>query len=172
MEERRVLVAYGSRHGATAGIAEWVAEGLRAAGLVVDVSPAAAVRSVAPYDAVVLGGALYINRWHGDARSFARRHAAALRERPLWVFSSGPLDSSADERVIPPVPGVAKVVERLGARGHATFGGRLTAETAGFMGRSMAKKLGGDFRNKEAVEAWAHDIGRELATTRTEATLG
>ncbi|GAA3775834.1 hypothetical protein GCM10022206_13160 [Streptomyces chiangmaiensis] len=66
--------------------------------------PAGSVGSVAPYDAVVAGGALYAGRCHGDARRFVRRHGRALAERPLWLFSSGPLDASASERDIPPSP--------------------------------------------------------------------
>ncbi|MBB5815647.1 hypothetical protein RFN52_36505 [Streptomyces collinus] len=47
----------------------------------------------------------------------------------VWLFSSGPLDPSASERDIPPAPGVQRVMNRIGPRGHVTFGGRLTWAT-------------------------------------------
>ena len=59
----RVLVAYATRHGATAGIAERVAAALTAAGLSAEARPVEDVRDVEPYDAVVLGGAAYMFHW-------------------------------------------------------------------------------------------------------------
>src|SRR5437016_11621099 len=96
MRPRRVLVAYGTKNGATAGIAQTIGETLREHGVSVDVCPAAQVRQVSGYHAVVLGGALYMSRWHRAAVRFARRYAGSLRGRPVWLFSSGPLDTSAD----------------------------------------------------------------------------
>jgi hypothetical protein len=51
----QVLVAYASKRGSTAEIAQTVAEALQGAGLEVDCTPAADVADVAPYDAVVPG---------------------------------------------------------------------------------------------------------------------
>ena len=84
MSTPHVLVAYGSRHGSTAGIAETIAEELRRAGCIVTVQPASAVNDLAAYDAVVLGGALYAAHWHADARRFARHFRDSLSMMPLW----------------------------------------------------------------------------------------
>jgi menaquinone-dependent protoporphyrinogen oxidase len=56
----RVLVAYASRHGATAGIAERVAAGLRDAGMFAEARPVARVSEVEAYDAFVVGAAAYM----------------------------------------------------------------------------------------------------------------
>jgi menaquinone-dependent protoporphyrinogen oxidase len=90
-------------------------------------------------------------RWHRDARHFVRRYRDALSERPVWLFSSGPLDRSAEERDIAPVRSVARATRRIGARGHVTFGGRLTPDPGGRIATGMAKKSAGDFRNREQV---------------------
>ncbi len=67
--------------------------------------PLARVTDVESYDAVVVGGGLYAGRWHKDARRFVRRHGRVLAGRPLWFFSSGPLDASAAEKGrFPPSP--------------------------------------------------------------------
>src|SRR5262245_41205270 len=81
----KVLVAYGTKNGSTADVADVVADELAAAGVVAEAIPAAQVRSIYGYDAVALSGALYMGRWHRDARRFARRYATALRDRSVWV---------------------------------------------------------------------------------------
>ena len=159
-----VLVAYGTTNGSTAEIAEAVAKVLREDGLTVDVLPARSVASVAAYEAVVVGGGVYAGRWHKDARRFVRRHRQALAGRPLWMFSSGPLDASASERDIPPVPGVKRAMVRLDAREHVTFGGCLEEGAKGFIARKIVSSgKGGDFRDFAEIEAWAKRVASELA---------
>ncbi|MDW4908631.1 flavodoxin domain-containing protein [Streptomyces sp. ADMS] len=159
-----VLVAHGTTNGSTAEIAEAVAKVLRKDGLSVDVLPARSVASVASYEAVVVGGGLYAGRWHKDARRFVRHHRLALAGRPLWMFSSGPLDPSATERDIPPVPGVKRAMIRLGAREHITFGGCLEEGTKGWIaGGILRNGKGGDFRDFPRIEEWARHIADELA---------
>jgi hypothetical protein len=92
------------------------------------------------------------------------RHLAALRRVPVWLFSSGPLDDSADRGNIPPTRQVAVLAERIGAKGHATFGGRLERNATGFPASAMAKTSGGDWRNPDRIRAWATTIATELAT--------
>ncbi|MFJ4483666.1 flavodoxin domain-containing protein [Streptomyces longwoodensis] len=158
-----VLVAFGTTNGSTAGIAETVADVLREEGLTVRTAPAATVRDVTEFDAVVVGGALYAGRWHKDARRFVRRHRRALRERPVWLFSSGPLDPSASERDISPVPGVRRTVLRLDARDHVTFGGRLEEGAEGRIARMILRSgKGGDFRDFARIADWAKQIAADL----------
>jgi menaquinone-dependent protoporphyrinogen oxidase len=64
------LVAFATKHGSTAGIAEAVAEPLRQAGLKVDVSPAAQVSALDRYGAVIVGSAVYMNRWQKEGTDF------------------------------------------------------------------------------------------------------
>jgi len=106
----RVLVTFGSKRGGTAEIATAVADSLRSQGLTVDCRRAAEVRDVAGYDAFVIGGALYAARSVREARRFVVRNAAALRARPVWMFSSGPLDDSASRQPLRPVRGVAALM--------------------------------------------------------------
>jgi menaquinone-dependent protoporphyrinogen oxidase len=159
----KVLVAYGTKNGSTGGIADMIAAELTTVGVAAQARPAAEVRSVDGYDAVVLGGALYAGRWHRDARGFARRYATALQGRPVWVFSSGPLDNSAEARDIPAVAQAARAGRQLNARQHVTFGGRLGEDARGFLARSMVRGgRGGDFRNPERIAAWAREIATAL----------
>ncbi len=92
-----------------------------------------------------------------------RRHRRSLAGRPLWFFSSGPLDGSASERDIPPVAAVRRMMTRLDVTGHATFGGRLEEGAKGRVARMIVHSgKGGDFRDFPAIEAWADRIAKEL----------
>lgn len=141
----------------------WIGAELRDNGLEAEVCPAEMVRGVGDYDAVILGGAVYAGRWVRAARRFARRHADALRERPLWMFSSGPLDYSAATGDAPVAPGVRKIIDRLGPRDHATFGGRLERGATGFPASVLAERAGGDYRDFEQVRRWVAQVSHELA---------
>lgn len=163
----RVLVTYGTRNGGTADIATTVADTLADSGLHVEVRPAGWVTDVTRYDAVVLGGAVYVGRWHRDARSFARRFAKTLQGRPVWVFSSGPLDQSADQQELAPVPQAAEAVRSLHAVQHTTFGGRLDEYAEGMMARAMFRGgHGGDFRNTARIRTWSRAIAVHLVQGR------
>jgi menaquinone-dependent protoporphyrinogen oxidase len=158
----RILLTFGSARGGTEGLAQTVAEGLRDEGFTVDLLPVGQVRGVDGYDAVVVGGALYAARWHKAARRFVKRHAGELKRRPVYFFSSGPLDDSATRREIPPVRGVKALMRRVGARGHMTFGGRLAPDAKGFPASAMAKKRAGDWRDAAQAQAWAGCIASQL----------
>jgi len=158
----RILVTYGSTRGGTLGLAEMVAEDLRTEGFEVDLLPPREVRRLDGYDAVVVGGALYASRWHRASRRFVRRHAAGIRQRPAYFFSSGPLDDSAARGDIPPVSGVKALMEQTGVREHVTFGGRLRPDAKGFPASAMAKKRAGDWRDAGQVKQWTRTIAAQL----------
>jgi len=162
----RVLVTWGSKLGGTEGIAKLLGEVLAHEGFDVTLAPAAHVGDVTIYEAAVIGGALYANRWHRDAYRFATRHISTLQRIPVWLFSSGPLDDSADLEEIPPTRQVAVLAERIGAVQHVTFGGRLTPDAKGFPAAAMAKTRSGDFRNPERIRAWAAQISSELPNAK------
>jgi menaquinone-dependent protoporphyrinogen oxidase len=159
-----VLVCHGSKRGGTAGIARTIADRLQEQGHTVELHPASEVQDVSGYHAVVVGGALYSGRWHGDARRFVQRHAATLRGRPVWFFSSGALGASAANisRGRPPVQKVQRLMDRVGARGHATFGGRLEPSARGFIASKMARTRAGDWRDPVQIRAWSDELAAEL----------
>jgi menaquinone-dependent protoporphyrinogen oxidase len=163
----RVLVTYGTKMGGTEGIARMLGETLEARGFDAEVRPANEVEDIAGYDAVIVGGALYMGRWHRHARHFIQRHARQLERKPVWLFSSGPLDDSATQWVIPPVAQVQRLMDWIGARGHMTFGGRLPADARGFIARAMAKTHSGDWRDGDQIRRWAVKIADELRPAYT-----
>lgn len=163
---QRVLVAYGTKHGSTAEIAEAVATTLRAAGLEVDLLRARRVRSLDPYRAVVLGSAVYAGRWRADAMRLLRR--PQLADREVWLFSSGPVgedkgDPEQVERWTKPER-VQAIAAGIGVRDHVVFGG-MVADDAGFIRKKMARNIPPDLRDRrdwQQIEAWAQRIVRDL----------
>ncbi len=157
-----LLVAYATKHGSTAEIAETIGAILGESGHEADVRAARDVQRLAGYEAVVLGSGLYSAHWLRDANRFVKRHQAVLRQLPVWLFSSGPLDHSAEFGDIPLTPHVAPDVAPIGIRGHRTFGGRLLETTAAEAGILETHRIG-DFRHWEHVRAWAREIADALA---------
>lgn len=160
----QALVVYASKHGATAEIAEAIGETLRDRGFVTDVRPAKEVRRIDDYGLVVVGSAVYMMRWQGDAIDFLKRFERALEARPTWLFSSGPTagDPKSEEKLRevlatqpPPPANVAKLAEKIGVREHRTFGGRVGPGTGGIFERWVPK---GDWRDLDAVRDWANAI--------------
>jgi menaquinone-dependent protoporphyrinogen oxidase len=163
MNDHRVLVAYSSRHGGTAEMAEWIAAELAQAGLPVDTRDVAAVDSLEGYDAVVLGSGVYMRSWRRDARRFLRRHRRELTDLRVWLFSSGPVDPDASVPNNDIGPGLARRAQQIEAEGHVTFGGVLRTDTEGWLARRLARRgMAGDYRNETAVRAWAESIAATL----------
>jgi len=166
-----VLVAYASKRGSTAEIAETVAATLRREGLGVCLEPAGEVGGLERYDAVVLGSAVYMKRWQGDARHFLKKHRKALKQLPFWVFSSGPVgDPAQDNPGWAEPPKLAEKVEELGGRDHAVFGGCLPSKPRGAMERAMVEGVAKEHRDRrewDQIRAWAATIAHELVPIRS-----
>jgi menaquinone-dependent protoporphyrinogen oxidase len=158
----RVLVTWGSKRGGTEGIGRILAQALEDLGLEVVAASAENVPELESFDAAVVGGALYANGWPGNVRRFVNRHVKGLRKVPVWFFSSGPLDDSADREEIPPTTPVAVLAERIGAISHVTFGGRLEPGAKGFPASAMARTRSGDWRNPERIRTWAAKLAAEI----------
>lgn len=159
-----VLVASASRHGSTTEIAEAIAARLRTQGLDVDVRAMHEVDTVYPYDAYVVGSAVYMGSWLKEARHFVDEHFELLSTRPVWLFSSGPIGE-------PPSAGAetfdaTDLQADLHAVDHALFDGKLDHHVLRLGERALARALrvpDGDYRDWGAIESWGDEIARTLA---------
>lgn len=152
----RVLVAYASKHGSTEQVARAVGSTIRRAGHHVDVRNAKTAAGLERYDAAVLGGSLYMGRWHADARGFLREHRDALSRMPLAVFALGPL-TLEDSDVAGTRRQLDRALRRAGVEPKlvAVFGGVVEPDALRFPFSHMAKT---DARDWEAIERWAVDV--------------
>jgi menaquinone-dependent protoporphyrinogen oxidase len=166
---KRVLVAYASKRGSTAEIAQAIAEELRRDGLDAECRQAGDVHALDPYDAIVVGSAVYAKRWQADARRFLRKHAGELARRPFWIFSSGPVgvpNKTPDRSWLEPPRTIARA-QQLGVRDHVVFGGRVPAQPRGPIERAMARSTPPEYRDLrdwDEIRSWSARVAGELQT--------
>jgi menaquinone-dependent protoporphyrinogen oxidase len=168
----KVLVTYASKHGSTRGIAEAIGRRLSERGMDADVRSVDEVRELEPYDAVVVGSAVYFGAWRKDALTFLDRHGDALRRMPVWLFSSGPTGPAGEPVEQKDVGLLAKTKDRLealGARDHRLFRGAADPKELSFIERAplkMAKMPMGDFRDWDDIAGWADGIADRMVRDR------
>ena len=159
----RILVVTASKHGSTEGIGEAIATELRAGGAIVVSRRAEEVATLEDADAVIIGSGVYAGRWLEPAKAFIHRFRTELRQRPVWLFSSGPLGVTETIEDIP--WDAASMIEQSGARGHRVFAGKLAQEDLGLAERAIVNVVRapyGDFRNWPEISAWALEIAGAL----------
>lgn len=166
--DKKVLVAYASKYGATAEIAGRLGQRLQQAGCSVEVRPADQVSDLAPYGAVVLGSAVYAGQWLSEAAAFLKDNEHDLAERPLWLFSSGPTGEGDPLELMKGwrfPEALQPVADRIGPRDTAFFGGELDLRKLNLPEKLIVKALKaptGDFRDWQAIEDWAAGIAAAL----------
>ena len=161
----RVLVTTASKHGSTEEIGRFIGEVFLEQGIEIGVLPPEDVISLHRYDAVIMGSAVYAGHWMNSMKKMAHRLAPELIDRPVWLFSSGPIGDPPEPNEEP--VDVAPLVEATGARGHALFAGKLDKDVLGFAEKAIVaafKAPDGDFRDWEEIRGWASGIAQELKT--------
>ncbi len=159
-----ILVAVASKHGSTRAIAEAIGEELRRAGHTVEVREAQGTLSVEPYDAVVIGSAIYMGQWMAGAKEFVAQNRERFGGKAVWLFSSGPLGEDYPEGMGIPAT-LDELLAQTGAREHQVFVGRLDKSALGLRERIIARLVKapeGDFRDWDAIRGWANRIAAAL----------
>ena len=175
---KNVLVTYASRSGSTTEIANKIAEVLRIKGENVSVLPVTSVTDLSAYDAVVLGSAVYVGHWMKEAAEFLEAHEGALSTRPVWIFSSGPTGQGDPvERLhgwrFPQAQ--QAIADRIKPRDIVLFHGEIDMHDLNFGEKIMIRALGaptGDFRDWNAITAWAESIAQVLHPLEVKASVG
>jgi menaquinone-dependent protoporphyrinogen oxidase len=164
MTKMTVLVAYASKHGSTQGIAERIAEKLRQLGKESEVRPLDAVEDPGSYEALVIGSAIYYGSWMKEATEWVHRNQAVLAQRPVWLFSVGPLGTEVKDAEQQPKE-MAEFQQAIRPREQRVFFGLLDHHRLSFAERMVVKAVRapeGDFRDWQAIEAWVESIAQEL----------
>ncbi|MDE3069585.1 MAG: hypothetical protein KGJ43_02525 [Acidobacteriota bacterium] len=107
---------------------------------------------------------------HGSTEEIAqaRRWGGTLAERPVWLFSSGPVGDPRRKLVqkmaVDPVD-LPEILELTRAREHRLFAGRLERRALSLPQRAallLVRGLDGDFRDWAQIERWAGEIASTL----------
>jgi menaquinone-dependent protoporphyrinogen oxidase len=169
----KVLVVAATKYGSTGEIGRAIGDVLEDHGLDATVLSPGEVGAIDGYEAVVLGSAVYAGHWLKPAKELVDRSGAALAERPVWLFSSGPVGD-------PPKPeedpvDVADIVETTKARDHRVFAGRLVKKQLSFGEKALVVALRvpeGDFRDWAEIKGWASGIADSIRSeSRGSSTL-
>lgn len=157
-----LLLAYASKSGWTAEVAERLGQHLRDQGAEVTVSPVADVTSLAGYGAVILGSGVRVGGWLPAAVAFATRYQEELRQLPTALFTVHMLATDdSPESQAKRLAYSAKVRELLAPRTEAFFAGGIALGRLSLMERLMTKAVKaaeGDGRDWDAIAAWARDL--------------
>ncbi|MFA4877184.1 MAG: flavodoxin domain-containing protein [Methanoregula sp.] len=167
----RILVAYVTRNGSTAEIAEAIGRELKKTGSAVTVADIMTNRSIDGYTAVVFGGPLYMGRMDGQVVKFVKKYMDTLSHIPVAAFAVGlaPKDPKP-EAVGLAMEALEKAIIPLCPVSTALFAGRLDPAKIGFLMRKfmeMAKIPAGDFRDWDAIAAWAAKLPGPLGISKT-----
>lgn len=167
--DQKILVAYASKYGATREIAQKIGDVLRQAVFQTDVLPVPDIRSLDSYQAVIFGSAIYIGNWPKEAATFIRTNEQTLARQPFWLFSSGPTGEGdplelIDGQLLPAA--LKPVVDRIQPRDITVFHGNINLEKINRIEKwaikNLVKKPYGDFRDWDAIVAWATKIVQAL----------
>ncbi|HEY2466859.1 MAG TPA: flavodoxin domain-containing protein [Terracidiphilus sp.] len=169
-----ILIAYCTRSGSTAEVAREMGRAVTDAGAVVSVKPMAEVQSIAYGQAVVLGGALYVGRFAGEAHRFIARFEQELGNGHPWIFVLGPTENDpkqfrvAEEQArkeLAKFPWLHPVDVRV-------FGGKFDPKTLKlpfpfnlvmkFPGNPMSRVPATDIRDWDWIRSWAKAIVEHL----------
>lgn len=166
-----MLVIHATRLGSTREIAERIAQRLRFNDIEVEAvaadDPALAI-ALPHRDGYVIGSAIYGGHWLAPAVELVRRYQTSLASRPVWLFSSGPVGSSAVTHEPADPRELARIWTSVRPRDHRVFSGALDRERLrdadlGRVERFVAERFvpEGDFRDWAIIEAWADEIARD-----------
>lgn len=162
-----LLVVYGTGTGCTAGVAERIGKILADRGATVDVVSAKDAPAATGYDAVVVGSGIRAGSWHAPVKEWVMRNAADLKGTPV-AFYTACLTLAND-------PGktdeVRAYTDPLIAESGVTpvevglFAGWNEPKKFSFIERTVLKMMKapeGDFRDWDAIEAWAAEVAPKL----------
>jgi menaquinone-dependent protoporphyrinogen oxidase len=164
--ENKVLVAYASKCGSTAGVAEAIGEVLCASGTAADVRPMQEVTDVSGYAAVVVGSAVYMRRLIPQAVDFVKANQQALSQVPVAYFVvCGTLKEDTRENrqsaaaYLDPVRQVVQPVD------EGPFAGAMDFAKMSLTYQLIARVMGGsesDWREWGAIRGWAEGLAATM----------
>lgn len=162
----RILVAYVTKKGSTAEIAQAIGKELQAAGHPVDVKEMKSVSSLEGYNSVVIGGPFYMGSIMADVGKFIAGNESDLKKVPVAAFAVGlaPLgkDPADKENALKKLQ---KTVEPLKPVAMAIFAGRLDLTKLSWFQKWISEKVKspvGDFRDWTVIAAWARDLPAKM----------
>jgi len=152
-----IVVAYDTKNGSTAEVAEAIASRLRERGCAAEARRAREVRAIGSDTALVVGAPIYSGHWLGGAHRLLKRVGMVepARRPPLAIFALGPRRDEGPENWEKPR---AQFEHALGK--HPSL---EPISTALFGGADPPKKAPRrDIRDWERIRTWADELADVL----------
>jgi menaquinone-dependent protoporphyrinogen oxidase len=164
--KQRVLVAYASRTGSTAEIAQAISEQLCAMGWNVDLEEVQAVRSLDDFEAVVLGSAIRYGQWLPEMSKFVQAQRKALGRLPVAMFTAHMQALDDTPASVQTRTAYTRDIHAwITPRAEAFFAGKIDLQTLSFFERMAVKMVRspiGDKRDWPRIQAWANSLQNSL----------
>lgn len=171
----KILVAYATRGGTTADVAEAIAVTLIENGGQAEVHPVQAVTTLEPYGAVVVGSAIQGKQWLPEAVQFVQTHRAELSHKPFAAFLvclTLALNNEEWREKANVAEWLAPVRTLVTPISEGYFAGVLNISTIPSISDRLKFRASvmsglwseGDHRDWEAIHAWAKDLAAKLAS--------
>jgi menaquinone-dependent protoporphyrinogen oxidase len=162
--EKRALITYASKYGSTGGVADAIGKELCSKEVATDVLLIRNVTNISSYQAVAIGSAIYMGKWMSEALDFLKKNRDILRQVPVAYFLVGmtlarPTDKNRAEALSYMDP-ILEAVPEIKPVGIGTFAGAMDYNNLSWLNKKILKSKGtpeGDFRDWNAIRAWARD---------------
>jgi len=162
---KKVLLAYASRAGSTAEVAERIGNILKDLDLDVDVRSVKEVTDITGYDSVVIGSAVRMFKLLPETMKFANRFRDKLKNKPvayfivcLTMYENSEESRAKAQEYLKPLLDIKQPIST------GLFGGKMDYSKLSFIWRILFKGRipEGDFRNWDLIEEWARNLGVAL----------
>ncbi len=160
----KLLVAYASKYGSTAEIAEVIGKELGMQNYEVEVKSVDAVGDPTGYDGFVIGSAIYAGGWLKSAADFLRANQELLATRPVWLFSSGPTGEGDPNEIMGGwtfPEDLAEAREAIKPKNVILFHGYIDLDKLSPGEKMIIKSVKatvGDYRDWLVIRSWARTI--------------
>ncbi len=169
--QERILVAYATRTGSTAEVADRIAGRLCQAGLSAEARPVTEVTNLEDYSGAVLGSAVRFASWLPETTDFVSANRDALSAMPVAYFTMhmlalGDDPAAAAERA----KYTAKARDLITPTDEVFFEGMIDPARLSFLDRlavRFVKSPVGDRRDWEKIAAWTDRLTPQFARAPT-----
>ena len=169
----KILVAYATKHGSTAEVAEFIGKVFREHEIDTTVTKVELVQSVKDYDAFVLGSPVYASLWLTEMSQFLERFESELSKKPVYywmncirVLEPDGREHAQAEYVYQPT------MKKIGVRDIAVFSGKLNLHeidwnerwtlSVSYEGNALPGSRNDDYRDWNAIQEWAKQVRTQL----------
>jgi menaquinone-dependent protoporphyrinogen oxidase len=163
---KKIIVAYATRTGSTAEVADAIARRLCAAGVTAEVRPVADVASLDGYSGAVLGSAVRYSAWLPEMTDFLATNRGALAAMPVAFFTMHMLALGDDPAAVAERAKYTTAARQIMTPvDEAFFAGRIDPARLSLFDRlavKLVKSPIGDRRDWTLIGDWAASLTPRL----------